>query len=135
MDETPDAPPDRVGAASAPEIGAAELYDIGRGQKALLWLMLVLVPLFLLPLPLAVRAYLGLVCAAFAFPLALHLYPPLAAVAMALLCGVPLLGLVFVAFLNVRATRILRRAGIRVGLLGADISQLRAAFAPPTTSA
>ena len=109
------------------ELGSAApvaLYDVGRGQRAILWLMLV----SLLPfLPLALRAFVGPVCAVFSYRVARHVYSPIAAVGIALLCGLPLLGLVALGFLNARATRLLRSAGIRVGFMGAKVAHLRSA--------
>jgi hypothetical protein len=105
---------------------SAVLYRVGRGQKAILWLMLI----SLLPfVPFALRAFVGPICAVLSYRVAQHLYPPILAVIVALLCGLPLFGLVALAFLNARATKLLRSAGIRVGFMGADVSHLRAAVA------
>ena len=98
------------------------LYDVGRGQKAILWLIVASI----LPLvPLAVRVFVGPVFAALAYRVARHVYSPVGALAVALLCGLPLVGLFALGFLNARATRLLRGAGIRVGFMGANVSHLR----------
>ena len=125
MSVSPYAPP--ASSLVEPALAGTEwdaVYDVGRGQRALLWLMLAS---FLPFLPLVVRAFIGPVCAVFSYRVARHVYSPIAAVAMALLCGLPLLGLFALAFLNARATRLLRRAGVRVGFMGADVSRLRPA--------
>jgi hypothetical protein len=125
MSASPYATPASVSAALGdPGAGPAEIYDVGFGQKALVWLVLASLSPFL---PLAVRAFLGPVCAAFAYRATRHLSSPPAAVAMALLCGLPLLGLVAIGFVSMRATRALRAAGIPVGMMGADVWRLRAA--------
>lgn len=121
MTASPYATPESV-IADAPGSGPAALYAVGRGQKAILWLVV----LSLLPLvPLAVRVFVGPVFAALAYRIARHVYSPVAALAVALLCGLPLFGLFALGFLNARATRLLRGAGIRVGFMGADVSHLR----------
>jgi hypothetical protein len=127
MTPNPYATPESVVAESAVS-SADALYDVGRGQKVILWLVLV----SLLPfLPLTVRVFVGPVCAAFSYRVARHLYSPVFAVVMALLCGLPLLGLVALAFLNARATRLLRSAGIHVGFMGANVAHLRSGAAQP----
>ena len=108
--------------ADVPSSDAAVLYDVGRGQRAILWLMLVSFVPFI---PLAIRVFVGPLCAALSYRIARHVYSPLAVIPMALLCGLPLLGLFALAAVNARATKRLRSAGIRVGLMGADVSHLR----------
>lgn len=124
MSVSPYAPPaSMLTEAPLSDEESAALYDVGRGQKAILWLMIA----SLLPfLPLVVRVFVGPLYAALSYRITQHVYSPLVGVGMALLCGLPFLGLFALAVVNARATRRLRRAGIRVGFMGADVSHLRA---------
>ena len=56
--------------------------------------------------------------------LAIQLYGIVGGILMGVLTLVPCLGLLLLLLINEKATRVLRQNGIRVGLLGADPSQL-----------
>src|SRR5262245_48960545 len=117
MTASPYATPGSV-VGEAPGSEPTALYDVGRGQQAILWLILASL---LSLVPLAIRVFVGPVFAALAYRVARHVYSPIGALAVALLCGLPLVGLFALGFLNARATRLLRGAGIRVGFMGADV--------------
>jgi hypothetical protein len=60
----------------------------------------------------------------YAFMLAISLYDTAMGIVLGILTLVPLLGLIVLLIVNGRATRTLRRHGIRVGLLGANPSSI-----------
>jgi hypothetical protein len=62
--------------------------------------------------------------AVFVFMLALDVYGIVEGIIMGILAMVPLVGLIVLLLINNRATRLLRQHGIRVGLFGADMSQV-----------
>lgn len=64
----------------------------------------------------------------FAFMLAMALHGIGQAIVYGVLMIIPYLNLILLLFLNSRATRLLRRYRIRVGLLGANLKQLREAI-------
>jgi hypothetical protein len=62
---------------------------------------------------------------AYVFLLCTKVYRPGVGVLIGLLALVPVIGVVVLLSVNGKATKILRQNGIRVGLLGADLSQVR----------
>jgi hypothetical protein len=62
--------------------------------------------------------------AVFVFMLALSLYNTATGVALGVLTLVPLVGLIVLLIINGKATNVLRDHGIRVGLMGARLSQI-----------
>ena len=68
--------------------------------------------------------FVGLVGTVFVFLLALKVYSPGLGVLLGILALVPCMNLLVLLVVNARATQTLRDNGIRVGLLGADLSKL-----------
>jgi hypothetical protein len=116
-----------------PEQDRQELRLIAGRQKAVLICILVnilcLVGQFLVAKP--VRPMVGLVffascvvAAVFLFMLAVRLYGTGVGVILGILSLIPYLGLIPLAIVNSKATRILKDNSIHVGVMGADMSSL-----------
>lgn len=82
-------------------------------------------------MPVQARVFLGigvlcvaLVGAVFAFLLAMKTYGTGLGILLGILCLVPLVGLLVLLMVNGKATGVLKQNGIKVGLLGADISAI-----------
>jgi len=121
--------------ASDPVVGLrggsqASLQKVARYQKVILLCILIyftaLVGQFALPPDL--RPWLGLgvlglgvVNATFVILLALQLYDTVSGLLLGILCLIPILGLIILMIVNSKATDILQKNGIPVGLLGAKI--------------
>jgi len=69
-------------------------------------------------------AVVALVGAVFVFLLAIKVYGAALGIVLGLLCIVPLLGLIVLLVVNGKATRVLQQNRIRVGLLGAKLSDI-----------
>ncbi len=80
-------------------------------------------PSLQLPLMISVLA-LGVVAAVFLFKLATILFGTGVGVVLGILTLIPLVGLIVLLIINGQATAVLKRAGIRVGLLGANSSKI-----------
>lgn len=66
----------------------------------------------------------GLVGAVFVFLLAMKVYGTPLGIFLGVLSLLPLIGLIVLLMVNGKATRVLKQNGIKVGLLGADISSI-----------
>lgn len=66
----------------------------------------------------------GLVGAVYVILLAMKIYHPVIGVVLGILTMVPCLGLLLLLLINSRATEILKRNGISVGLMGANLSEI-----------
>lgn len=66
----------------------------------------------------------GLVGTVFVFLLAMKVYSTVVGILLGILALVPCLGLLILLMVNGKATAVLKQNGIRVGLLGADLSQV-----------
>jgi hypothetical protein len=66
----------------------------------------------------------GLVSTIFVFMLALKIYSTATGVILGILALVPCLGLIILLVINSKATKILTENGIKVGLLGANVSRI-----------
>ena len=66
----------------------------------------------------------GLVGTVFVFLLAKNVYSTAVAVLLTILALIPCVGLIILLIVNGKATAIMRKNGIKVGLLGADRSQI-----------
>jgi hypothetical protein len=85
---------------------------------------------FALPGPLRLLAtclqvLVSLASVVFVVLLAKTVYNVVAAVVYAVLAFVPCVGLIALLVINQKATSVLREAGLKVGLLGADLSKLQ----------
>ena len=66
----------------------------------------------------------GLVGAIFAILLAIKTHGPVFGIILGILCLVPFLGLLTLLLINSKATTVLKKNGIKVGLLGANLSSI-----------
>ena len=66
----------------------------------------------------------GLIAAVFTILLAMKTHGTVLGIILGLLCIVPILGLLILLVVNQKATTVLQCNGIKVGLLGADLSSL-----------
>ena len=106
-----------------------DLLDVADNQKHVIWL---LVLGLLAPLNQLLAVVIGIVQAWFMFRLTQAVRLSTAVYVVAAL--IPIVGLVALLVVNGKATKVLRRNGVRVGLLGAksaDVARLKAAAAPP----
>ena len=110
-----------------------DLRSVAKYQKGIMVCILIyLVAIFVqFGLPEEVRPILlggvllvGVAGAAFAVLLAMKVYGTLSGILLGLLILIPLVGLLVLLLINGKATRILRENGIRVGLLGANLSHV-----------
>lgn len=111
----------------------ADLRNVARYQKGVLVCILVYILLivsqFFVPeslRPLLAFVALGVVVAGtvFVFMLAIAMHSVGVGILLGLLTLLPCIGLITLLVVNGQATNVLRQNGIRVGLLGADMSQL-----------
>ena len=68
--------------------------------------------------------FVGLVGTVFVVLLAMKVYSPVVGVLLGILALVPCIGLIVLLAVNGKATGILKQNGIKVGLLGANLSQI-----------
>jgi hypothetical protein len=66
----------------------------------------------------------GITGTVFVFLLAIKVYSPVAGAALGILTLLPCIGIVVLLIINAKATDILKKNGIRVGLLGASLSDI-----------
>ena len=66
----------------------------------------------------------GLIAAVFTIRLAMKTHGTVLGIILGILCLVPILGLLILLLVNQKATTVLQLNGIKVGLLGADLSSL-----------
>jgi hypothetical protein len=116
-----------------------DLREIAVRQRAIMLCILGYVVLVILQfaLPSELRfilalgaAAVGITGAVFVFMLALAMYNTAAGIILGILTLVPLIGLFVLLIINGKATTILRNHGIKVGLMGADMSQVPTAGPP-----
>jgi hypothetical protein len=110
-----------------------DLRAVARYQKGILICILIyllaVVGQFLIPqqfrifLGLGILV-LGLVGMAFTFLLASKVYSLVIGILVAVLTLIPCIGLIALLVVNAKATSVLTQNGIKVGLLGADLSQV-----------
>ena len=111
----------------------ADLKSVAKYQKGILVCILIyliaIVVQFLLPPE--VRPLLGLgvivlliVATVFVFLLAMKVYSTGLGILLGILTLVPCVGLIVLLVVNGKATNVLKQNGIKVGLIGADMSQL-----------
>ncbi len=112
---------------TADQPGAASLTELARGQKLLIYAILINIAAIVLrsALSTVVAGILGLVTLALAimgiFGMAAALrFSSAVKVLLTLSMLVPFVNLIVMLFLNVRATKVLKAGGYKVGLLGAS---------------
>ena len=110
-----------------------DLREIAVRQRAIMLCILAYIALVVLQfaIPPEMRIFLGIAvlavgitAAVFVFMLALALYNTASGILLGILTLVPLLGLFILLVINQKATTILKSHGIKVGLLGANMSQV-----------
>ena len=103
-----------------------QVIRVGKQQRAIMWLILAAILTFLVPLAGLIT---GIIMIVFVYRFASAMKWPVAWL-WAILSFLPLINLLILVTLNGRATKLLRANGIRVGLMGAnksDMAKLRAA--------
>jgi len=110
-----------------------DLMTIAKYQKGILVCILIyliaVICQFAIPvqLPLIVGfgvLFVGLVGTVFVFLLAMKIYSTVVGVLLGILTFIPCLGLIILLLVNGTATNILKENGVKVGLLGADLSRI-----------
>jgi len=110
-----------------------DLLDVAKFQKGILVCILIYliagICRAVVPPDLAVLVIIGVLClgvaaAVFVFLLAIKIYGQGLGIVLGVLCIIPLLGLLVLLIVNGKATAVLKQNGIRVGLLGANLSAL-----------
>ena len=134
MSDNPYQSPSPSGAAVGVKSGTREdLRSVAKHQKGILVCILIylIAVVFQFALPPELRALLGLgvlvvglVGTVFVFLLAIKVYSTGVGVLLGILTLVPCIGLIVLLIVNGKATAILKQNGIKVGLLGADLSQI-----------
>jgi hypothetical protein len=126
----PQAEPEVVGVLSGQR---EDLRSVARYQKGIMVCILLYLcaivfqfalPVDTRPILLVAVIIVGIVGAACAVLLAMKVYGTLIGILLGLLIVIPLVGLLVLLLVNGKATRILRQNGIKVGLLGADLSKI-----------
>jgi hypothetical protein len=111
----------------------ADLRSIATYQKGIIFCILfnliAFACQFVLPDALRIFLFVGfgglsIVATVFVFLLATKVYSTGTGIVYAILTFIPLIGLVMLLLINGKATKILKSHGIRVGLLGATMSDL-----------
>jgi hypothetical protein len=103
-----------------PEFTDPQILEIGKRQKAIIWLILISIPTTFIPFTSPV---VGLISIYFIYKLATAVKSSLAWLYI-ILGFLPLIGLLALLHLNAKATRALRAKGLEVGLMGAISSEL-----------
>jgi hypothetical protein len=110
-----------------------DLLKVAKYQKGILVCILVYIlavagqfalPLQIRPLVGLGVLVVGLVAAVFTIRLAMKTHGTVLGIILGVLCLVPILGLLILLLVNQKATTVLQLNGIKVGLLGADLSSL-----------
>jgi hypothetical protein len=134
MDDNPYASP----RAELPVVGVLsgsreDLRSVAKCQKGILVCILIYIiaVIFQFALPEELRlilvlgvAVVGITATVFVFMLAIRVYGTGAGVLLGILTLIPIVGLIVLLIINGKATAILKANGIKVGLLGADLSQI-----------
>lgn len=128
--QSPSGQPPIVGIKSGnrEDLRNVALYQKGIVVCILIYLIAV-IGQFAIPPELRILVALGVVVAAivgtvFVFLLAIKIYSTGVGVVLGILTLIPCVGLVVLLIVNAKATRILKENGIKVGLLGAKLSQI-----------
>jgi hypothetical protein len=128
--QSPMTPPTAVGVLSG---SREDLLRVAKYQKVVLVCILIylvaVIGRLALPLQLQSVVVLGvlvavLVGAVFVFLLAIKVYGTVLGIVLGILSLIPLVGLLVLLMVNGKATSVLKQNGIRVGLLGADLSAI-----------
>jgi hypothetical protein len=110
-----------------------DLRSVAKFQKGILVCILIYlvavicqlaVPVALLPLVGIGLLVTIIVGAVFVFLLAIKVYGSGLGILFGILCLLPLIGLIVLLIVNGKATSVLKQNGIRVGLMGANLSKI-----------
>jgi hypothetical protein len=110
-----------------------DLRSVARYQKIIIVCILIYIVAVLgqFGMPAQLRPLLGLgvlgvglIGGIFAILLAIKTHGPVFGIILGILCLVPILGLLTLLLINSKATTVLKKNGIRVGLFGADLSTI-----------
>lgn len=110
-----------------------DLRSVASSQKGILVCIAIYLSavIFQFALPAELRPILGigvlvvgLVGTVFVFMLAIKVYSTGVGVLLGILTMIPCIGLIVLLIVNGKATAILKENGVKVGLLGADLSQI-----------
>lgn len=119
----------------APPPGRTDLREVAVRQRAIMLCILgyivLLVLRFVVPPPFNLFALLAafavsITAMVFVFMLSVAIYNTGMGIFLGILTLVPLVNLIVLLIINGKATKILREHGIKVGLMGADTSQIPA---------
>ncbi len=119
----------RLGEAERERLRRIAIYQKGVIFSILIYVLAFATRLFFFPMPMhhmlgmLIVGVASLVGVVFTILLAVELFGPAGGILLGLLVLFPCLGLIVLLVINSQATAELRRHGIRVGLLGADMSQ------------
>ena len=128
--QSPSVPSHVVGVKSG---NREDLRSVAKYQKGILVCILIQliavicqfgVPVELRPIIGLCVLVVGLVGTVFVFLLATKVYSTGAGVLLAILTCIPCIGLIVLLVVNGKATGILKQNGVKVGLLGANLSQI-----------
>ena len=130
--QSPASIPQAVGVLSG---SREDVRNVAMYQKGILVCILIylLAMIFQFALPVQLRPLLGvgvlvlgLAGTIFVFLLAMKVYSVGAGILLGILTLIPCIGLLVLLMVNGKATSILKQNGIRVGLLGANLSEIQA---------
>jgi len=115
-----------------------DAYEVGKKQKAVMWIILASVAGLLIPYVPYIAGIAGIVYAPFVVGIIgiVFVYQLAKALKLstawlwALLQFIPIVSLYCLIKLNQRATAVLRQKGVRVGIMGGDSAQLAKLRAP-----
>jgi hypothetical protein len=134
MSENPYQPPETDARIVGVNDGSIEsLRKVARYQKGILVCILIqllaIAPRLAAPPELQILLSIGLVIVliagtVFVFLLAVNVYSTAMGVVMKIVALIPCIGLLALLVVNGKATTVLRNNGIKVGLLGADLSKI-----------
>ena len=99
----------------------AEIYEIGKRQRAILWLIIISIPAMFIPIIGPITT--AIINVIFVYKLAKALKSDVAWL-WCILVIIPLVSLISLVIINGKATNALRKSGIKVGLMGGNKEQL-----------
>ena len=134
MNENPYQPPSAESNIVGVKSGTREdLRKVAQYQKGILVCILIylIAVIFQFAIPAELRPiigvgvlFVGLTGTVFVFLLAIKVYSTAVGVLLGILTLIPCIGLIVLLIVNGKATGILKQNGVKVGLLGANLSQI-----------
>ncbi|MDG2383676.1 MAG: hypothetical protein P8N76_18535 [Pirellulaceae bacterium] len=127
--QSPDSPSPAVGVISGSHDDLRKVAKFQKGVLVCILIQLVVVFICLIVLPselviiaLGISSIVGIVSAVFVFLLSVQVYGVALGIVFGVGCLLPCIGLISLLVVNGKATAVLKQNGIKVGLLGADLS-------------